>query len=204
MKKVFYGLVVSAILIACNDQSKNKEVIASNKDSIAIPLLNKDSVLSATGNKILAILKSKQYDSLLTYFSDSIHFAPYASIGSGEQTLSAADFTKLLSSNKAVKWGDYDGTGDPINLTVKQYIEKFVYNADFLNAEKTAIDSFIGAGNSLNNLKQFYPNARFIEYYFSGFDKKYEGMDWTCLRLVFKEMDNKYYLIAIVHDQWTI
>lgn len=205
MKKIFYSLLILTVIFSCNNNSKNKELAPGNTDSITkAPVLNKDSILSATGNKILSILKNKQYDSLTAYFSDSVHFSPYGFIGSGEQTLRAADFTKLLSGNKKINWGSYDGSGEPIDLTVKQYIEKFVYNADFLHAEKTAIDSFIGTGNSLNNLKQAYPNTRFIEYHFSGFNKKYGGMDWTSLRLVFKESDGKYYLAAIVHDQWTI
>jgi len=192
------------LLFSCNDHSKKNEQAVNSQDSIVPVIVNKDSVLSATGHKILSLIKNKQYDSLTAYFSDSVHFSPYGFIGTGAQTLSAGDFTKLLSANKPVKWGDYDGSGEPISLTVKQYMDKFVYNADFLHAEKMAIDSFIGTGNSLNNLKQAYPNTRFIEYYFSGFDKKYEGMDWTCLRLVFKETGGKYYLVAIVHDQWTI
>jgi hypothetical protein len=86
---------------------------------------------------------------------------------------------------------------------VFQYIDKFVYNADFLNAEKTAYNQVIGKGNSLNNLGEVFPNHPFIEYYFSGFDEKYAGMDWTSLRLVFKLHQGNYYLVAIVHDQWT-
>ena len=206
--KLLYPVMVVLFATGCNNDPKKPVAEQLKNDSTLAPVskLNKDSLLSATGRHILTDLKNKQYDSLTRYFapSDRVHFAPYGSIGSGVQTLSAADFTTLLPGNKEIYWGDYDGSGDSINLTVKQYLEKFVYNADFLNAEKIAVDSFIGAGNSLNNLKQYYPNARFIEYYFSGFNKKYEGMDWACLRLVFKEMEGKYYLVAIVHDQWTI
>lgn len=205
MIKLFFSLLFLLMIFSCNDHSKNKEQVPGSTDSAAkLTVLNKDSVLLSTGNKILSILKNKHYDSLTAYFADSVHFSPYGFIGSGWQTLSAADFTKLLSGNKKISWGAYDGSDDSIDFTVKQYMDKFVYNADFLNAEKTAIDSFIGAGNSLNNLKQAYPGTRFIEYYFSGFEEKYGGMDWTSLRLVFKEREGKYYLVAVVHDQWTI
>ncbi len=197
-------------LVACNNQPKPAENIASDSSTattkIVAPalIINIDSLLSATGVEVLTILKNKQYDSLVKYISDSIHFSPYGYIGSGEQTLTAKNFTGLLASGKTVKWGNYDGSGDPINLTAKQYLQKFVYNADFLGAEKVTTDSFVAKGNTLNNLKEVYKNHRFIEYYFSGFDKKFAGMDWTCLRLVFKEVDNKYYLVAFVHDQWTV
>lgn len=69
-------------------------------------------------------------------------------------------------------------------------------------AEKEDYDSFIGNGNSINNLKEIYPQPHFTEYYFSGFDQKYNGLDWSSLRLVFKKYQNDYYLVAVIHDQW--
>ena len=62
----------------------------------------------------------------------------------------------------------------------------------------------IGQGNSLNNIREFYPGSYFVEYHFSGFDPQYAGMDWQSLRLVFLEEDGVWLLVGIVHDQWTI
>ncbi|MFT3979152.1 MAG: hypothetical protein QM687_01695 [Ferruginibacter sp.] len=199
------GLVL--FVCSCNNSGKKKtSVTETKKDSVVIPVINKDSLLSATGKSILLLLKNKNYDSLVHYFAagDSVHFSPYGFIGSGTQTFTANAFSSLLANKKKIVWGDYDGSGEPILLTAKEYLQQFVYNADFLYAEQSAIDSFIKTGNSLNNLKKAYPQSRFIEYHFSGFDKKYGGMDWTSLRLVFKEVNGQYYLQAIVHDQWTI
>ena len=89
-------------------------------------------------------------------------------------------------------------------LSVEEYFKKFVYNADFLNAEKTNFDKITGEGNSLNNLEKVYKQDHFTESYFSRFDQKYNGMDWTSLKLVYKIYENKIYLVAIIHDQWTI
>ena len=89
-------------------------------------------------------------------------------------------------------------------MTIENYFKKFVYNADFLNAEQTNLNKMVGSGNSLNNLITTYKGCNYTESYFSGFDKKYDGMDWCCLRLVYTKYQLKYYLIAIVHDQWTI
>jgi hypothetical protein len=203
---IIYLAAIGSLVTACNNDPKKTGSSSVDGDTANTKLVpvNKDSLLSSTGNKVLSILKNKQYDSLVKYFSDSVHFSPYGFIGSGEQTLTAGNFTKLLSDNRKVNWGAFDGSGDPIILTLQQYFEKFVYPADFLKAEKWAIDSFIKTGNSLNNLKKVYPGSRFIEYHFSGFDKDYAGVDWVSLRLVFKEWNNEYLLVAIVHDQWTI
>lgn len=117
--------------------------------------------------------------------------------------MSKASFLKLVEEKGSVIWGNYDGSGDVIRLTAQQYLEKFVYNADYLHAEKIGYDQIIGKGNSLNNLNEIFPKHPFIEYHFSGFDKKYSGMDWTSLRLVFKQYQSNYYLVAVIHDQWT-
>jgi hypothetical protein len=203
-------LALVLISYGCNNnrEQKSKPDVVAKTDTVpAVPvIINKDSLLVSTGQEILKLLKNKHYDSLVKFFApeEPVHFSPYGFIGSGTQTLTAKDFMAGLSSGKKINWGTYDGSGEPIELSLKQYLEKFVYNADFLNAEKTGIDQMIGSGNSLNNLKKMYPDGRFIEYHFSGFDKKFAGMDWTSLRLVFKEKNNSFYLQAIVHDQWTI
>jgi hypothetical protein len=43
-----------------------------------------------------------------------------------------------------------------------------------------------------------------VEYHFSGFVEDYGGMDWVSLRLVFIEEEGSWFLVGIVHDQWTI
>lgn len=79
-----------------------------------------------------------------------------------------------------------------------------MYNADFLHAPQTSLNKMIGGGNALNNLTTIYKDCVFTEHHFSGFDEKYGGMDWCSLRLVFKSYNNNMYLVAVVHDQWTI
>jgi hypothetical protein len=49
-----------------------------------------------------------------------------------------------------------------------------------------------------------YRGDSYSEFYFPGFDPKYDGMDWRALRLVFKKENEKLYLVGIIHDQWTI
>ena len=206
-------LFVAAVLIAgCRDKRKpenNVPVVVATDTIVPAPpgSYNKDSLLLQTGQQILLAIKSKDYVGLVKHFhpDQQIRFSPYGYIDtSGDVRLSAEEFLALAGNNKMIHWGSYDGSGDPIDLSLKTYLDKFVYNADFLKAPKISLDQFVGAGNSLNNLRSVYPNSRFIEYHFAGFDKKYEGMDWSSLRLVFKEINNIFYLQAVVHDQWTI
>ncbi|MFP3597394.1 hypothetical protein [Chryseobacterium sp. SIMBA_029] len=55
----------------------------------------------------------------------------------------------------------------------------------------------------MNNLKEIYPKKDFTENYIKGTEKNGE-MDWKTIRFVFDEFQGKYYLIAVINDQWTI
>jgi hypothetical protein len=71
-------------------------------------------------------------------------------------------------------------------------------------AEQIGYNTVLGHGNSLNNSFEIYKDSIIVEYYFSGLDPQYEGMDWRSLRLVFEEKDDIWYIVGIIHDQWTI
>lgn len=214
-KKYFYWIISSVLLLmACNNNSKNIEaevVVAPDspvkKFQEPTATIPEDSVLKKLTKEIFLVLKNKEYKKFSGYFhpTEGCLFSPYAYIDTafGPQ-LTTEKFNTLLLQHKKIVWGSYDGSGDDILLTVPQYLETFVYNADYLSPEKFSFNEIIGVGNSINNIKQVFPNLVFTESYFSGFNKAFEGMDWTSLRLVFKKQDSTYYLRAVVHDAWTI
>lgn len=177
-------------------------------DSVAVPHgVNKDSVLIGLTKDILTIFKSRQYAKLDTFIhpTEGVRFSPYATVEASDKKFSKESFHTLVTNGKGkrIHWGSYDGSGDPIVLTPNEYFRKFVYDANFVNPEKAKVNDFIGGGNSINNLKNFYHDGDFTESHFSG-SKQNGGMDWKSVRLVFKEINGKYYLVGVVHDQWTI
>lgn len=203
---IFFAIILA---MGCNSSEKPADSTFS-KDNIAnkpsIDTLANDEILTTIATEVLIALKAKDYKAFAAYFhpTDSVLFSPYGFIDVKTcRKLTKAAFLKLVEERNLVNWGSYDGSGEPIRLTTQQYLEKFVYNADYLNAEKKAFNQVIGKGNSLNNLAEIYPRHPFMEYHFTGFDEKYGGMDWTSLRLVFKQYQSNYYLVAIIHDQWT-
>jgi hypothetical protein len=70
-----------------------------------------------------------------------------------------------------IVWGKFDATGDPIKMTLNNYMQRFVYDVDFAKPEKRSVNEFIGSGNSLNNLDSVYKDCDFTESHFSGFEK---------------------------------
>jgi hypothetical protein len=136
-----------------------------------------------------------------------VQFSPYAFVDTTKNVrVKAADLTVLWKDTKKKTWGEFDGSGSPIELTFPEYFQKFVYDHDFAQAPKIGYNKIIGKSTTTNNLFTVYPKDKFItvEYHFESFDKKFEGHDWASLRLVFENTGAEWYVVAVVHDQWTI
>jgi hypothetical protein len=207
-----YFLFFLIMSVACNNVS-NKEAVTSSDSTIVDSLVTgideakSNETLIKLNKEILVAIKKQDYQSLANYIHPTlgVRLSPYGTISiNNDAIINATELLKMMKENTKLFWGNYDGTGDPIDLSAKDYFEQFVYDEDFLNAEKVTINRSSATGNSINNISLVYPQNDYIENYFSGIDKKYEGMDWRALRLVFQKEGGKYYLIGIIHDQWTI
>ena len=133
-----------------------------------------------------------------------VRFSMYAYVDpQTDKVFSRAQFEQYLKASRIkFTWGQKDGTGDIYITPLPNYLKVWV-DGNKYKAIAPTLNTFQGYGNSLNNLTEIYPNANFVEFYYSGSDQ-YDGMDWRALRLVFEEYKGKQYLVAIVNDQWTI
>ena len=207
-----YFIVVLSFLMLLSCQNRQTEAGSETLTDTAIQrpdTVHKNMQVQAMAKQVLAVLKDKDYESFARFIHpvEGVRFSPYGYIDTAAgKVFSAGAFLDELSKKPQTKitWGRYDGTGEPIVLTIDDYFKKFVYDADFLNAPKNSLNEMIGKGNSLNNLTDIYKDCNFTEHHFPGFDQKYNGMDWRSIRLVCKKYNNKIYLVGIVHDQWTI
>lgn len=167
-------------------------------------------IRSIIEERAMDVLKAiKNYD--LEKLSDAVHpdkgvrFTPYTFVDVERDLVFTAEEVKNLANDtKTYLWGYYDGSGDPMNLKFQEYYEKFIYDADFVNAEQTGYNKTLSYGNAIDNSAEVYKNSIIVEYYFSGIDPKYEGMDWRSLKLVFEKKNDVWYLVGIIHGQWTI
>lgn len=201
-------------LFACkNKKAKNTEepVVVNDTVKVTVPvvIVNKDSVLLDLSKKILSAFKNKVYDSVALFIhpEEGIRFSPNATVDTIKNVkFTAASFKAEAGAKKQRKmyWGEFDGSDEPLNFTIDEYVKEFVYDVDFLNPHTRKVNEFLAGSTSLNNLLAVYPGCDFTESHFTGFDKQYEGTDWRSLRLVFKRKDGQYYLVGVVHDEWTI
>lgn len=213
MKKLFVSVLILSLVIACKkNPSKPVENVSDSIAQLTIAKIdsiqassNKEEVLRSTNNEILQALKNKDYKKFTEFIhpKKGIRFSMYAFVNPDEDKhFSKVDFEKYVSTKTIFTWGAQDGSGDLYKETISNYLRTWVFSKDFTKSTYS-LNTFQGKGNSLNNLKEIYPKHDFTENYIKGSDR-YGEMDWKTLRFVFEEFNGKYYLIAVINDQWTI
>jgi hypothetical protein len=164
-------------------------------------------VIEARTAQVIAALKAKNMTAVKSFAhpDKGVRFSPYCYVDTKKDLSFKPDQLAKLLEDKTVRvWGSYDGSGEPISLTFAQYYDKFIYDHDFVKPEKIGYNETLSKSNTTNNIRQAYPNAIIVEYHFSGFDGKLEGHDWSSLNLVYEEKGGTWYLVGVVHSQWTI
>ena len=141
----------------------------------------------------------------LAHPQKGVRFSAYPFVRTDrDQVLTAAELAVAFTDPRVRLWGITDGKGDDIRLTYADYHARYVYDVDFAQAPEAAYNRAIGIGNSPDNTASVYPDAVLVEFHYPGFDPRFSGMDWRSLRLLFEQKDGTWYLVGVVHGQWTI
>ncbi len=217
--RLLFSMVILVMLSGCFENRENvndpiqeapNETKVDVKKGENSPNLTETNQISHNPEEVADEIVKALHDKNMDTFAHFVHptkgvrFTPYAYVQIDvDQVFKANQIGKLLQDQTVYHWGAFDGTGDPIEMTFAEYFQRFVYDQEYLHAEEKSVNERLGHGNSLDNISEVYPNATVIEYYFSGFDPQYEGMDWRSLRLVLEKDAGVWYLIGIVHDEWT-
>jgi len=163
--------------------------------------------LSERAGLALEAMKAQDYGALSAMVSprSGVVFTPYSTVDlECDLCLSARQVAELGDDDTVYVWGVEDGSGETIKLTGRDYFARYVFNADYTQAPYLSIDEVAASGNAMENVAESYPEGRFVEYYFPGLDPKMEGYDWCSLKLVFEVYQNDWYLVGLIHGQWTI
>jgi len=136
--------------------------------------------------------------------SRGVRFSPYAYLQGTNITLSAAQLRTGYTDRTKRIWGITDGRGDPIIMTFADYTGSYIYARDFAASSQTAYNKTIGAGNTIDNTAAVYPDAILFEAYDPGPDPALKDVQWQCVRLLFERSGTRWYLVSIVHGEWTI
>ena len=134
-----------------------------------------------------------------------VTFTPYSTVDpNSDRNFSAAQIKNLAQDQTVYTWGFEDGRGDPIQMTILQYFQRYVYDRDYTQVPEIGVDRIMTGGNALENLAEEYPGCRFIDFSFPSADPVNDGLDWSSLKLVFQPGGEHWYLVGIVHGEWTI
>ena len=216
MKKYFL-IPTLLFLVFCSKEKVSKTEIALDTLAVSINSENtptKDSLtlkepaqndIKNLNNEILQLLKTKDYEKLAHYFhpEKGVRFSMYGYVQpKKDKVFSKEDFLKYIGTNIKVTWGEKDGTGDLLQMSLKNYLQIWVFVKDLTQSE-VSLNEIKHRGNTINNIKEIYPNSDFTENYLEG-TEEYAQMDWNSLRLVFEEYEGKLFLVGVINDQWTI
>jgi hypothetical protein len=155
---------------------------------------------------VIQALKAKDMSKLASFVHPTagVRFSPYANVKDTDLVFTPNQLSNALQATTSYVWGSFDGSGAPIQMTFADYYARFVYSQDFASATQVGYNHVLSSGNTIDNSHDFYPNSIIVEYYLPGTDPSLGGMDWQSLRLVFQSIDNQWYLVGIIHSQWTI
>jgi hypothetical protein len=157
--------------------------------------------------KILGYIKTGDYNALsqVVHPEYGVVFSPYATINlASNKCFTAAQVSGFSKDKNQYVWGKYDGKGDPIELTPAEYFKKFVFDKDYTQASEIGLNTIVKSGNSLENIKEVFPDARFVDFYIPGTDQDSGGLDWSSVRLCFEEYKGQLKLTVILHSEWTV
>lgn len=194
-------LTRSAPIITTNGAVPMAPVIPAETDPADnAPLLK-------AGSAVLAALRDGDIAALAALVSPErgVTFTPYSTVDPhSDLTFLPDQLTQASASGTKYVWGYTQGKGDPIMLTLPEYLESYAFNADYTKVPIIGVDHVLSSGNSLENVSEAYPEARFLEYYFPSADLDNNGFDWCALKLVFELYDGAYRLVGVIHSEWTI
>jgi len=195
------AILILMILSSCVPVSDGDELVTPNPTSSPEISIS----LEDSAKQVINALAAQDMETVADFVHphQGVRFSPYTFVTEEHQVFMGEELPGLLASEEVVLWGQYDGSGEPIELTFEEYYEEFVYSSDFANADQVAVNERIGQGNTINNIQEFYPESSFVEYHIPG-TEEFGGMDWESLRLVFVQEDGTWMLVGIVHDEWTI
>lgn len=213
-------LVLALVLVSCGSLSSATPSPSVVKSSSAPPTsaasagpgrsLSAGDAQRLVGARVAATIDAlKRRDgaalAALAHPTKGVRFTPYPFVATARDVvLMRVDLTNVYTDTKTRTWGVTDGKGDPITLTFSDYNARYIYSRDFVSASKTAYNKPIGSGNSIDNTADVYPNAVLFEAYDPGPDPAMESFRWQSLRLLFEPDGGTWYLVGVVHGEWTI
>jgi hypothetical protein len=156
--------------------------------------------------QILPLLQSQDFAALAPFIHPElgVRISPYGYVNVDKDLVFTREEVAAFGSNQQVYlWGVQAGSGMDINLTIAEYWPEYVSSQTPAQEWGLLLDPSRKASNTIDNFVEVYPDGQYVEYLQPG-TETYGYLDWQSLRLGFQQSgDGAYYLMAIIHDEWT-
>jgi len=176
-----------------------------NRNYLARQQGSSDPAVTRRALQIIGALKNRDLGALSTYIhlEKGVRFSPYIYVSENDLVFRADQVSNLSLDPNIYRWGYDAGTGAPFEMTFVNYFDRFVYDKDYASPQVISFNQPLTRGSTIDNLEEFYPDAKYVIYFFESIDPQYGGLDFRGLRLVMEEKDGVWYLVGVAHDEWT-
>ncbi len=166
-----------------------------------------EEVIAERSQKTVEAFRDRDQEllAILIHPVEGVRFTQYSNVNVEEDLVFMPnEMENFFDDSEEYVWGRYDGVGGDIELTPAEYYEEFIYSQNFVDPEIIGYNEILSdSGTVQENQFEIYEDAIIVEYYFSGFDEEYEGMDWESLRLAYQYHEYTWLLVGVIHNQWT-
>jgi hypothetical protein len=198
--------LLSDQLLEAQEQINTLSTQIADLENASEPLEPVEASFEGLAAEILPLLQRQDFTAVAPFIHPElgVRISPYGYINADKDLVFTRDQVAAFGSNQQVYlWGVQAGSGMDINLTVAEYWPEYVTSE--IPAQEWGIlqDPERKASNTIDNFAEVYPDGHYVEYFQPG-TEEYGYLDWQSLRLGFQQSgDGAYYLMAIIHDEWT-
>ena len=192
-------ILCSLATTSCTAQQLATEAIgreAAEKGVVHAANAVLDALQTRDGNRLASLVHPKK----------GVRFSPSAYVDIETDLVFSPDQVKRFWTDRSTYvWGYAEGTGDPITMTPAQYVREYVLSRDFRHPSSINVNDDRASGNTQNNGATVYPAGTRVEYYIQPSVRDTVAQhDWTALRLVFEQIGSAWFLVGVIHDQWSV
>ncbi|MGM9522761.1 MAG: hypothetical protein ACI3VB_09840 [Oscillospiraceae bacterium] len=191
------GIIIGAAAFQTRSSTKSDSVVQTSSCS---------QTLTDLAFEVACCIKSADFEKLSEYVHPTygVVISPYATVNLSTNLCFTADEIRDFSDNTQVyTWGLTSDGREPIDMTVANYFQRYVFNYDYTTAQIIGVNYIIKTGNSLENVTDVFPGAQFVDLCNPGTSDG-ESQNWSTLRLVFEYYGDSLMLTAIIHSEYTV
>ena len=136
-----------------------------------------------------------------------VRFTPLSTVDTNsDRSFSSAEVASFATDKQLYLWGVTNGDGAPIQMTPLDYVRRYVGDRDYSLAPVTSVGIVNKTGTRAENVSAVFPEPDyvFVELHIPQLDPKWEGMDWSSLKVVFEDHQGELKVVALIHSEWNI